>query len=378
MCRRGRGHILLDGRRTSPVGAAWANAVLANVLDYDDGHRLTKGHPGAMIVPGLLALAEARDARVVELLEAIVVGYEIAVRAGVELHRRDSAYHASGAWGALGVAAAAARLLGLDRTATRHALGLAEYHGPIAPIMRSCADPAMTKDACDLGARIGVESALLAQGGYTGCASFLLDGLAPDLGTRWPIDENYLKDHPCCRWSQGGIRAALELHGPDPATVERIEVRTFAAADGLSKGVPATPRRRSTTSSGRSPRRSRPGASAWRRHSARSTTPRPATVGAREVVVDPALDAHFPAQRLTAVEVTTGAGVLVAGPCEARGEPDDPDWEEIALAKVRSLIGPSRPSGGTTHSADGGPDGLAGIGLDRLVGLLAPADAPAR
>ena len=32
---------LFDGRRLSATGAAWANGVLANALDYDDGHRLT-------------------------------------------------------------------------------------------------------------------------------------------------------------------------------------------------------------------------------------------------------------------------------------------------------------------------------------------------
>jgi len=42
---------LLDGRRLSGPGAALANGVLANVLDNDDGHRLTKGHPGAVVIP---------------------------------------------------------------------------------------------------------------------------------------------------------------------------------------------------------------------------------------------------------------------------------------------------------------------------------------
>ena len=43
--------LLLDGRRVGAVGAAFANGVLANVLDFDDGHRLTKGHPGAVSSP---------------------------------------------------------------------------------------------------------------------------------------------------------------------------------------------------------------------------------------------------------------------------------------------------------------------------------------
>ena len=60
-----------------------------------------------------------------------------------------------------------ARLLGLDRDATVAALGLAEYHGPLSPMMRCCAEPAMTKDACSWGALVGVQSALLAARGFT-------------------------------------------------------------------------------------------------------------------------------------------------------------------------------------------------------------------
>jgi 2-methylcitrate dehydratase PrpD len=342
----GESTLLCDARRTTPVGAAWANAVLANALDYDDGHRLTKGHPGAMIVPALLALAEARDASMDELLAAIVVGYEIAVRAGVELHRRESTYHASGAWGAVGVAAAAARLLGLDGTATRHALGLAEYHGPIAPIMRSCADPAMTKDACDLGARIGVESALLTERGYTGCESALLGELAPDLGERWTVEEIYLKAHPCCRWGHGAIRAALEihaLHGLEPADIEHITVRTFSAADGLSKGVPHTTEEAQYNVVW-------PVAAALARGrfgvaevlGPFDDTPTRRLAEHCLVAVDPQLDDEFPDRRLTAVEVATGEGRFSAGPHEARGEPDDPNWESIALNKVRDHVAPAR------------------------------------
>ena len=51
-----------DGRRLSASGAAWANGVLANVLDFDDGHRLTKGHPGAVVIPAALAAAQRADA----------------------------------------------------------------------------------------------------------------------------------------------------------------------------------------------------------------------------------------------------------------------------------------------------------------------------
>ena len=374
---------LFDGRPLGPVGAAWANAVLANALDLDDGHRLTKGHPGAMVVPAALALAESRDLGLTALLEAVAVGYEVAIRAGIALHRRDAAYHASGAWGAIGVAAAAARLLELDRAATAHALGLAEYHGPIAPIMRSCADPAMTKDACDVGARAGVEAALLAARGFTSVGSQCAAEMEGELGTRWRLQEVYVKAHPCCRWTQGAIRGALRLArepGFSAPAVRRIEIRTFAAADGLSKRVPTDTEQAQYNIVWPVAAALVHGTFGVAQVLGPFDDPRVTALLERtEVVVDPELTAAFPGRRLTVVRIETVAGATSeTEPLEARGEPEDADWEEIVLEKVRSLIGPSRPSGGTTHSADGGPDGLAGIGLDRLVGLLAPADAPAR
>ena len=115
-----------DGRPLSATGAAWANGVLANALDFDDGHRLCKGHPGANVIPAALAVAESVRASPDELRRAILLGYEVAIRAGVALHARSAEYHASGAWGALGAAAAAGTLLGLDDERMRYALGLAD------------------------------------------------------------------------------------------------------------------------------------------------------------------------------------------------------------------------------------------------------------
>ena len=66
---------LLDGRKLAAPGAAWANGVLANALDFDDGHRLVKGHPGANVIPAALAVAEASGASTEQLLAAIAVGY---------------------------------------------------------------------------------------------------------------------------------------------------------------------------------------------------------------------------------------------------------------------------------------------------------------
>ncbi len=327
--------VLLDGRRASAPGAAFANGVLANALDFDDGHRLVKGHPGANVVPAALAAAEDVGASREDLLAAIVVGYEIAIRAGIDLHARSSEYHASGAWGALGAAAAAARLLGLDELQTRHSLGLAEYHAPIAPILRSVGDPAMTKDACGWGAFIGVSSALLARDGFTATASELV-GKGTDLGQRWCVGEVYVKEFPCCRWSHPAIAASLALGAGAQGEIVRASVRTFAEAAAIARCPPATTEEAQYSLVW-------PVAVALA-HGGFSvddvlepglSDPASVELVSRiEVEVDPALSSEFPARRLASVVVeTSDGGSYSSEPTEPPGEADDPRWAEIVAAK---------------------------------------------
>tara|TARA_R110001583_G_scaffold120723_1_gene272001 strand:- start:1017 stop:1400 length:384 start_codon:yes stop_codon:yes gene_type:complete len=51
--------IVFDGRAVSPLGVAWAGGFAADSLDGHEGHFLSKGHAGATVVPGLLALVDA-------------------------------------------------------------------------------------------------------------------------------------------------------------------------------------------------------------------------------------------------------------------------------------------------------------------------------
>lgn len=334
--------LLLDERRAAAPGAAFANGVLANALDFDDGHRLVKGHPGANVIPAAFAVAELTDAPPEELLAAVAVGYEVALRAGIDLHARSTEYHASGAWGALGAAAAAARLLGLDTTRTQHAMGLAEFHAPIALVLRSVADPAMTKDACGWGAFVGVSSTLLAQSGFTAVRSAFLAGAPEDFGELWRVREVYVKEFPCCRWSHPAVAAALRLRTEIDSVEEiaRVRVRTFAAAAGLAARPPRTTEEAQYSLVW-------PVAVALAQgvfgveqvlEPALDDAVALALLPLIDVVVDAELDAAFPERRLGEVTLELRGGRTVrSGPTEPPGEPDDPRWEEIVEAKLERL-----------------------------------------
>jgi 2-methylcitrate dehydratase PrpD len=242
-------HLWFDGREASPPGAALANGMTIDSLDIHDGHPLAKGHAGAAIVPAVFAMMPLKHPKKItgaEMLTTVVIGYEIALRAGIALHATAYDYHTSGAWNALGSAAVAARRLKLSRAKTRHALGIAEYHGPRSQMMRCIDYPTMLKDGSGWGAMAGLSAAYLAKESFTGAPALTVEaeevkGYWEDLGQNWLMIGQYFKPHAVCRWAQPAIEAALMLqqtHRLTPDNIKQVEVHTFREAVRLDSRCP--------------------------------------------------------------------------------------------------------------------------------------------
>jgi 2-methylcitrate dehydratase PrpD len=340
--------ILLSGLRASAPGAAFANGCLANALDIDDGYRPIKGHPGAVVCPAALAAGESRGASGAAFLGALVAGYEVAMRAGLAWHATYKEYHGSGAWGALGAAAAAGTLLGLAPGQLTHALGIAEYHAPVAPIMRCVEYPGMVKDGIGWGAMAGVSAARLAAGGFTGIPSVLEANpdVLSDLGREYKIMELYFKPHACCRWAQPpieGVLRILERTPLAPDAIARVRIHTFEAACHLGPVWPQTTEEAQYSLAW-------PVAAALvdgRVGPEQVSAPRFGDDRIRrlaskvEAAFSPELDSVFPVEALCEVEVWMEDGTLHrSGVCGARGDPGDPLTEEELRRKFHTLAGP--------------------------------------
>lgn len=345
--------ILFDGRRASPPGAALAGGMTIDAVDAHDGHKLTKGHAGCGMFPSVLAMAQATgledDA---EFLARIVIGYEIGTRAGISLHATAPDYHTSGAWVAVACAALGARALGLDRPQLRHAIGIAEYHGPRSQMMRVIDHPVMLKDGSGWGAMAGTSAALLAQSGFTGAPAVTVEaddvnGFWSDLGSRWRIMEQYVKPHPVCRWAQPPVVAATELvarHAVGHADIGHIEVETFHEAVRLATREPATTEEAQYSLPF-------PVAAAVVR--GRLT---PAEIDG-EALTDPDMlrlsrslvlredadcNAAFPARRFARVTLVLRDGARLVSPLtEAAGDPEAPFPESFIRSKFRDYAAPA-------------------------------------
>ncbi len=111
-----------DGARLPLTQAARVNAVQSDAAASDDSDLRNVAHTGTTVVATGLAVGERTGATGIELLEAIVTGYEAAGRVGEALVSQPG-MHAS-LIVAFGGTVTAARLLGLSDIETAHAISL--------------------------------------------------------------------------------------------------------------------------------------------------------------------------------------------------------------------------------------------------------------
>jgi 2-methylcitrate dehydratase PrpD len=249
-----------------PRGAADAaliNGALGNVFELDDVHREALLHPGDVVVPAALAVAQREGAGATALLDALVLGYEAAIAIGRLAgppHYRH--WYSSATCGVYGAAAACAALLGLDEGRTVDALALAgmQSSGP----WQCREEPGFAKQlAAGRAAQSGVQAADLAQAGLVGPTRILegahgwlratgaaLDGIEAAAQAwaaadpHWQIHAVSHKPWPACRHVHPAIGAALELRRtlPSPADITGVEVKTYAAAIAFAdRPEPRTP-----------------------------------------------------------------------------------------------------------------------------------------
>jgi len=240
---RGPASLYFSGRAAPAPEAAWINGTAGHALDYDDVG--VRGHPSTVLVPTILADAEAPDLSGAEMIAAYVAGYET----WAELSRRDpghhhrKGWHPTGIFGAIAAGAACARLRRLDADRATSAIALsASQAGGIMANFGTMTKPFHAGSA----AHAGLVSARLAELGFTAAADALehpqgfLSAVSPDgrpdrtgpcprFGEEWHILQHRLsiKKYPACYCTHRALDAMLELlarHPLKPAEIGRITV----------------------------------------------------------------------------------------------------------------------------------------------------------
>ncbi len=196
--------------RLDAMGAAFVNAISANLLDFDDTHLDTIIHPAAPVAAPALALAQARGFSGQAVLTAFILGVEVECRVGNSVSPGHYArgWHISSTCGVFGAAAACAKLLGLSATQISNAIGIAASQSAgIVENLPSAAKNVSVGNA----ARNGLFAALLAAEGYSASPRAIegplgwaramgdepdLARLTGGLGKSWEIAKNTYKPYP--------------------------------------------------------------------------------------------------------------------------------------------------------------------------------------
>jgi 2-methylcitrate dehydratase PrpD len=231
-----------EGR--SPQTAAFHNGAVSHITEMDDVDRASVIHPAAVIIPAAQAVAERLDRDGRDLLTAITLGYEVAIRVGESVGKTHYFHwHNTSTCGVFGAAAAAAWLLGLNRDQTMWALGNAGTQA--SGLWQFIQDGAMSKHLhTGRAAANGVLAAELAEFDFSG-ARQVLEGTqgfwaatAPDgdpgavtrdLGSgSWKISGVSIKPYPSCRHTHAAVDAALALRERlgrlEPEDVAQLEI----------------------------------------------------------------------------------------------------------------------------------------------------------
>lgn len=221
---------VVTGVRADAATAALINSVAAHALDFDDNFHGATTHASAVLIPALLATAQAHGHDGRQLIEAYIVGLEAQawIGSGMNPSHYTAGWHATSTIGCIGTAAGIARLMGLDRYGIAQAMSIAvsmaagvkgQFGTPVKPLHSG------------LAARNAIESAQLSAAGMAGRLDVLesrqgfLALYGGDYPKGWPQDHgrsnsNELaierfgltaKRHPCCGATHRAIDAVLDL-----------------------------------------------------------------------------------------------------------------------------------------------------------------------
>jgi len=244
----GLSELIVNRTATSPYLAAMANAAASHVAEQDDVHNGAVFHPGTVVLPAAVAVAQAIGASGIQLLTASIAGYEVGIRVGEFLGRSHyKVFHTTGTAGTLAAAAAVGRLLGLSPQKMEHAFGSAGTQSAgLWEFLRTGADSKQLHTAH--AAAAGLMSAYLANDGFSGAADILAGpqgmaaGMSTDaeparlidgLGSRWATTETSFKYHASCRHTHPAADALLQVmqaHNLQPSDLRKVVAHVHQGA----------------------------------------------------------------------------------------------------------------------------------------------------
>ena len=223
--------------KTNCVQAAWANSTIVNALDIDDTGPV--GHPGATIIPAALAVAERYGSSGRELLNAVVLGYEVSCRVGMGMFPTwERFYEVRGMpYLILGGTVAAGKVLRMTFDQLLNAVGIGGATAAIPVSAQGEPRPlSWIKDNVSWQAAGSVHAALMARNGFVAnqkildrfwikaaSDSWIPQKVTEGLGKDFKIALTSFKHFPCCFDLQSALSALSEILEGNDLRAEQVE-----------------------------------------------------------------------------------------------------------------------------------------------------------
>ena len=380
------GHSTVIGRQQqlSAPAAALCNGTAIHGFELDDLIAESITHPAACVIPAAIAAAEAVDASGARLLEAIVAGYEVMHRLGlalgVEPARRG--FHTTSLVAPLACAVAASKVMELSLDQLLSAVGLAcSASSGIKSFAAGHGGGMVKRLHLGRSAEAGVRMAQLASRGFLG-PPFAIDSrfglmdvfggtgaqperLSRNLGQGWAMREVWFKVYPICGWIQSVVQLVVQLRGAQPLAPQdvravQVGVSRYAARNnGEAAPVDTMGAQYSIPYCTAVALIGDPRDPLWFRPDAVKDSVTRELAGKVEIVIDPAVEAVYPAQFGARVKLILADGsISERAVMDCHGTPSDPCSGIERLDKFRLLAGARLPA-------------AAVAGLARLVDTLA-------
>lgn len=250
---RGESTVVNYGTKVPMQDAAFVNATFGQGCELDDVGFAAGGHLGAATVPSALAVGERQHGSGKDFLAAVVVGCDVMYRLlyAVRPSSGKRGFHSHGIGSPFGSVAAAARLLRLNDGQMLHAFGIAGMHS-CGTMEYDQTGGEVKRVIAGIGARGGVQSAMLAQLGLTGPPTIIEgkrgflrvfadeidpDNITKDLGKDFKIMRVWFKLYPCVATVQGVIYTLTKMIDEHKFSADDIdEIRVGISETSLSHG----------------------------------------------------------------------------------------------------------------------------------------------
>jgi 2-methylcitrate dehydratase PrpD len=242
--------VLVHGIKVPAHNAAWLNSIMARSFDFGIvipyiGDTMVPAHVSESTVPAAVTAAEWKHASGKELITALILGEDIAIRvSAASKYVPGTGWDTPGIVNKFGTVAIAARLMGLNERQIVNAFGT--ILDQLAGSFQSINDGAHSfKLGQGLAARDGIISAEMAQKGWVGVKDPLqgkygyftlyCKGSDPEILTDKLGQEFYggrctYKPYPGCGWTHPTIDCALNLANQQHVEADKIEEITINVA----------------------------------------------------------------------------------------------------------------------------------------------------